>query len=49
MNFKIYEIISFLVPGYLVLFLFKSNLGLEVKDMNSFAVIALAFAVGFRI
>lgn len=47
MNFTIYEIISHLVPGYIIIFFLRQELGIELKDLGNPGILALAFALGF--
>lgn len=47
MNFNAYDLVSHLVPGYLIVFYFRNWLGIELKDIGSLAIVAIAFALGF--
>lgn len=47
MNFTVYEVISHLVPGYIIIFLLRGQFGIEIKDMGNLAFLALAYGIGF--
>lgn len=47
MSFTIYEIISHLVPGYIVVFFLRQELGIDLNDLGNTSILALAFACGF--
>lgn len=47
MSFTIYEVIAHIVPGYIVIFLIRNQIGVEVKDLGNLGVLALAYAIGY--
>lgn len=49
MNFTVYEVISHLVPGYIILFFVRQWFSVELKDIGNISFIALAYAFGFII
>jgi hypothetical protein len=49
MSFTLYEVISHLVPGYIIIFLLRGQFGIEIKDMGSLVFLALAYGIGFII
>lgn len=49
MSFTIYEVISHIVPGYIVVFFLRNQLGIDITDMGGLEIVALAYAIGFVI